>query len=103
MTLPRALPLPRPPDPREAPPLRWGIAGPGWIAHRFVESLRNHTGQRVVAVGSRDGERAAAFAARWSLPTAHTGYNALFDDPEIDIVYIATTHPSHRDNAIRAL
>lgn len=102
-TMPSALPPARTPDPREAPTLRWGILGPGWIAHRFVESLQAHTGQQVVAVASRDADRAAAFATQWSLPTTHTSYEALFDDPNVDIVYIATTHPSHRDNAIAAL
>lgn len=98
-----SLPLPRTPDPLQAPPLRWGILGPGWIAHRFVESLQASTRQQVVAVGSRTQDRASAFAAQWGLPTAHGSYEALFDDPDIDIVYIATPHPSHRDNAIDAL
>lgn len=98
-----ALPLPRTPDPREAPTLRWGILGPGWIAQRFVESLHAHTTQEVVAVASRDHKRALAFGAEWSLPKAHDSYDALFDDPDVDIVYIATTHPGHRDNAIAAL
>lgn len=97
------LPTPRTRDPREAPSLRWGIAGPGWIAHRFVESLQANTTQRVAAVASRDAGRAQAFAAQWSLPAAHGSYEALFDDPDVDIVYIATPHPSHRDNAIAAL
>ena len=56
-----------------------------------------------MAVGSRDQSRASAFAAQWSLPKAYGSYEALFDDPDIDIVYIATTHPSHRDNAVDAL
>jgi predicted dehydrogenase len=98
-----ALPLPRTPDPREAPTLRWGVLGPGWIAQRFVESLQAHTTQEVVAVASRDRRRALTFAAEWSLPKAHDSYEALFDDPDVDIVYIATTHPSHRDNAVDAL
>ncbi|MBB2991715.1 putative dehydrogenase [Mycolicibacterium iranicum] len=98
-----ALPSPRTPDPREAPTLRWGIVGPGWIAHRFVEALQNNTTQQVVAVASRDLTRAAAFASAWSLPAAYGSYRELLDDPGIDIVYIATTHPSHRDNAIEAL
>ncbi len=97
------LPLPRTPDPREAPVLRWGVLGPGWIATRFVESLQANTGQQAVAVASRDQNRAAAFAAQWSLPKAYDSYDALFDDPDIDIVYIATTHPSHRNNAVDAL
>jgi predicted dehydrogenase len=97
------LPLPRTPDPRDAPTLRWGILGPGWIAQRFVESLQRYTDQRVVAVGSRNEQRAATFARQWSVPTTHDSYEALFDDPDVDIIYIATTHPSHRDNAIDAL
>jgi predicted dehydrogenase len=98
-----ALPLPRTPDPLAAPVLRWGVLGPGWIAHRFVESLHASTRQQVVAVGSRDQGRASAFAAQWSLAKAYNNYEELFDDPDIDIVYIATTHPSHRDNAVDAL
>ena len=98
-----ALPEPRTPDPRDAPSLRWGILGPGWIAHRFVETLQARTDQRVVAVGSRGKERAEGFATRWSVPVAHGSYEELFDDPDVDIVYIATTHPSHRDNAVAAL
>lgn len=98
-----ALPRARTPDPREAPALRWGVLGPGWIAHRFVESLRRNTTQQIVAVGSRDAQRSQAFADRWSLPKAHASYQALLDDPDVDIVYIATTHPSHRDNAVSAL
>jgi predicted dehydrogenase len=57
----------------------------------------------VVAVGSHDQSRASRFAAQWSLPKAYSSYEAFFDDPDIDIVYIATTHPSHRDNAVDAL
>ena len=98
-----SLPQARTPDPREAPALRWGIMGPGWIAHRFVESVQANTTQRVVAVGSRDQSRAAAFAAQWSLPKVHNSYEALLGDPDVDIVYIATTHPSHHENAIEAL
>lgn len=98
-----SLPQPRTPDPRSAPVLRWGIAGPGCIAHRFVKSLQQNTSQQVVAIGSRDHARASAFAEQWSLPRSHGSYDALFGDPEVDIVYIATPHPSHRDNAIDAL
>ena len=47
----------------DAPVLRWGILGPGWIAEQFVESLQAHTRQDVVAVGSRSLDRAQAFAA----------------------------------------
>ena len=39
---------------RAAPILRWGILGPGWIAERFVPSLKKNTRQEIVAVGGRD-------------------------------------------------
>jgi predicted dehydrogenase len=36
-----------------APPLRWGITGPGWIAERFARALGSGARQIVTAVGSR--------------------------------------------------
>lgn len=51
----RALPQPRPGS--EAPSLRWGILGTGWIAHQLVSTLLANTRQQVVAVGSRTVER----------------------------------------------
>ena len=45
---PIAMPTPRTPDSMEAPALRWGVIGPGWIAERFIGSLQRHTRQRVV-------------------------------------------------------
>ncbi|HEV2919314.1 MAG TPA: Gfo/Idh/MocA family oxidoreductase, partial [Actinomycetota bacterium] len=71
MARPAALPPPRTPDPMLAPPLRWGVLGPGWIAERFVGSLRRSTRQQVVAVASRDPGRAAAFAARFGVDRAY--------------------------------
>jgi predicted dehydrogenase len=86
-----------------APTLRWGVIGLGWIAERFVRALRRGTRQEVVAVAARDGQRAAAFADRWEVGRAHAGYEALVADPEIDVVYVATTHQSHHPCALLAL
>ena len=47
--------------------IRWGIAGPGEIATRFAEGMREIDGGTVVAVGSRSLERAEAFAARFDI------------------------------------
>ena len=63
-TFPTALPAARTPDPMQAPPLRWGVIGPGWIAERFISSIRGHTRQQVLAVGSRDLGRSTAFAQK---------------------------------------
>jgi predicted dehydrogenase len=103
MAPPAALPTPRTPDPMLAPPLRWGVMGPGWIADRFVGALRRSTRQQVVAVASRDPGRAAAFASRWGIDRAYTGYQALAEDPEVEVVYVATPHNAHRPCALLAI
>lgn len=101
--LPAALPSPRTPDPRSAPTLRWGVMGTGWISERFVASLQRHSSQRVVAVGSRSRESAAAFADRFHIPRPHSSYHDLVADPEIDVIYVATPHNAHLEGAILAL
>ena len=91
------------PDPADAPPLRWGILGPGGIARRFAADIPAHTASQIVAVGSRSGERAAAFAAEFSIPTAYGSYAELVADPEVEAVYIATPHSEHLEHALLAL
>lgn len=86
---------PRTPDPAQAPPLRWGVMGTGWIVERFVGSVRRHTSQRIVAVASRDGARARAAAAGLDVPNAHEGYAALAADAGVDVVYVGTGHREH--------
>lgn len=85
-----------------SPSLRWGILGPGGIAHAFIRDIRL-AGRDVVAVGSRDREKAAAFAEQYAIPRVHGSYEDLVADPEVDIVYIATPHPFHHAQALLAL
>ena len=98
-----ALPEPRHPDPADAPVLRWGVLGPGGIAADFTDALHRHTGQRVVAAGSRSAERAAAFAAAHGVERSHGSYEALVSDPDVDVVYIATPHSEHLEHALLAI
>ncbi|MGO4533295.1 Gfo/Idh/MocA family protein [Leifsonia sp. 2MCAF36] len=97
------LPAPRHPDPADAPALRWGVLGPGGIAADFTDALHRHTGQRVVAAGSRSAERAAAFAAAHGVERSHGSYEALVSDPDVDVVYIATPHSEHLEHALLAI
>jgi predicted dehydrogenase len=83
-------------------PVRWGILGTGWIAGQFVADLIGG-GSTVTAVGSRSQASADAFAAEHGIPTAHASYEALAADPEVDVVYIATPHPMHAENALLVL
>ena len=103
MALPASLPLPRTPDPAAAPPLNWGILAPGGIAELFLKSVRAHTRQRFVAVGSRSLERARAFADRNEVPRAYGSYAELVADPEVQAVYVASPHSAHHALALAAI
>jgi len=86
-----------------APPLRWGILAPGWIAGQFAAALRQGTRQEIVAAGSRSFDRARAFAEEHGAPTAYGSYDELVHDPQLDIVYIASPHSEHHRQARLAL
>jgi predicted dehydrogenase len=82
--------------------LRWGIISTGAIAHKFARGvLRSETGY-ISAVASRTEAKAQEFAHLYQIPHAHGSYEALLADPDVDIVYIATPHPQHREWVIRA-
>lgn len=82
--------------------LRWGILATGGIAHAFTRDLRT-AGREVTAVGSRTPESASRFADEYGIPHAHGLYEQLAADPDVDIIYIATPHPGHRDAAALAI
>ena len=84
-------------------PTRWGILGCGKIARKFAEGLVSAKDARLVAVGSRTRENAERFGAEFGVPRLHTGYQALAEDRDVDVVYVATPHPGHKENAIRCL
>jgi predicted dehydrogenase/aryl-alcohol dehydrogenase-like predicted oxidoreductase len=82
--------------------LRWGILGAGGIAGTFARALPQSRTGVLTAVGSRDGTKAAAFAAQHGDARAHASYDALLADPNVDAVYIATPHPQHAEWCIAA-
>lgn len=83
--------------------LRWGILGTGLIAAAFTADLALTDSGVVAAVGSRSQTAADRFASEHGVARAHASYESLVNDPGIDVVYVATPHPMHRDNAILAL
>ena len=83
-------------------PVRWGIVGTGSIAGLFAEDLP-HTDGVLAAVASRSQQRAQAFADTYGAQRAHGSYEALLDDGEVDVVYIATPHRQHHVIALAAI
>ncbi len=86
-------------------PVRWGILATGKIAHSFARDLALVPDNVLVAVGSRSEESARAFAREYSSPSApvraHPSYGDLADDPEVDVIYVATPHGRHDVDVLR--
>jgi predicted dehydrogenase len=84
-------------------PIRWGILGAGAIAATVGADIAATPGNVLHAVGARVPERAAAFATAYGVARSYGSYADLLADPDVDVVYIATTHGQHRDHALLAL
>lgn len=83
--------------------INWGIIGPGSIANRFAGGLAAVPGAKLYAVGSRTQEKADEFADRHNAPKRYSSYEALAEDPDVQVVYIATPHPQHKGAAMLCL
>jgi len=81
---------------------KWGILGPGGIARAFAKDLQLLDGHEVAAVGSRTLSNAQEFTKTFG-GTAYGSYEELVADPTVDAIYVATPHPSHKENVITAL
>jgi predicted dehydrogenase len=82
--------------------VRWGIVGTGKIARLLATAIAESHDGSLVAVGSRSAERADAFAREFDVPRSHPSYDGVVAAEDVDLVYIATHHPAHREWAIRA-
>ena len=83
--------------------VRWGIIGTGGVANLVAGDFRLVADAELVAVGSRAQATADAFARKHHIPRAYGSYRELLDDDSIDVVYIGTPHPQHRDVALAAI
>jgi predicted dehydrogenase len=81
--------------------VRWGILGTGKIARILATALAESEDGELVAVGSRDVDRAAALAAEFGASRS-SGYEGVIADEGVDLVYVATHHPAHREWAVEA-
>ena len=77
--------------------MRVGIVGAGWIAEKAAITLKDLTGVECYAIASRSQEKADNFAREWNVQRAYGSYSALIDDPNVDLVYVATPHSHHFD------
>ncbi len=77
---------------------RWGILATGNIANDLASAIKDCEGAELLAVASRSQTKADEFAEKWSIPRAYGSYEELVNDPDVDVVYIATPHNFHYEN-----
>ena len=82
---------------------RWGILGPGRIAHKFVQDLLTLPDAKLYAVASSNQQRADEFAQQYGATHAFGTYEGLLTLPDLDVVYVATPHVQHHENALMLL
>jgi len=83
--------------------VRWGILGTGKIAGAFATALQDVPGAVFAGVASRSLDKAREFAAEFRAEAAFGSYAGLAAASGIDLVYVATPHPQHAENALLAL
>lgn len=83
--------------------ITFAILGAGGIAGQFARAVEMTKGATIGAVASRSVERAEAFSKLYNIPKAYGSYEEMLAQPDIDVVYIATTHNFHYENIVECL
>jgi predicted dehydrogenase len=83
--------------------INWGILGLGKIAHLFVSDLKLSERANLQGVASRSLEKAQGFGNKFDAEKCFGSYEELANDPEIDVIYIATPHTFHFEQTLMCL
>ena len=85
--------------------MNWGIVGLGKIANKFCDTLSflKNEGENLVAVASRDLDKAKEFGDKYKAEKAYGSYSDLFQDEDVDAVYISTPNNLHNQEIKEAL
>ena len=81
----------------------WGIMGTGKIAKAFATGLSILPDAVLVGVGARTAETADRFGEQFGVPHRYPSYEGLVNDPDVDVVYVATPHAFHKENMLLGL
>jgi len=82
---------------------KWGILAPGKMSAKFTKALQLLENVELYSVGSRDLKRAKVFAEEFGFKKYYGSYEELVEDPDLEIVYIASPHSYHHDHTILCL
>src|SRR3954465_613344 len=84
-------------------PVKGGIVSPADINRKVIPGMRASEKAELIAVASRDQQRAEEYAGEWEIDRAYGSYEALLDDADVEAVYISLPNTMHCDWSIKAL
>ena len=82
--------------------IRWGIMSTAGINDAVLDPIRWAKRSELVAVASRNLDKATAYAAEKGIPKVHGSYEDLLADPDIDVVYNPLPNNLHAEWTIKA-
>ena len=85
-------------------PVRWGIIGPGSIAHNFADALKESFSGKLQAIASLNSQRREEFGNKYKIENhfRFKTYEELLNSSDVDAVYISTPHTLHAELSIKA-
>ncbi len=84
--------------------VKWGIIGPGKIAHRFADGLKETSSGKLVSIASKTEDRRSLFGDRYNIDPSlrFETYDEIIQSSEVDAIYISTPHTLHAEWTIKA-
>ena len=74
--------------------LNWAVLGAGVIANEMADTLQS-MGRFLYSIGNRTHEKAVAFAEKHGVQKVYDKIEDMFDDDQVDIIYITSPHNTH--------
>jgi predicted dehydrogenase len=84
-------------------PVKWGILSTADINRKVIPGMRASEQAELIAVASREQQRADEYARDWEIERAYGSYEALLDDADVEAVYISLPNTLHCEWSIRAV
>jgi predicted dehydrogenase len=84
--------------------IRFGVIGAGNIANTFSEAVKNgNLDAELYAIASRSMSKAKSYQETYQYKVAYDSYLKLYQDPNVDAIYIATPHGLHYEQMLQIL
>lgn len=81
---------------------RWATLGCGVIANELAQAMECR-GQKLYAVANRTQSKAVEFAEKYGIQKVYETIDEIFEDENVDIIYISTPHNTHMESLRKAL